>query len=262
MLSRKQLGISIIQRCLRDDGYLTQRCVDCSDRKDGKDGKFVKFVAKYTPSVEILLQLIEQNSGKGLILPEKVVSSSGSVLVMVFDNFVIKLFQNRKTFNKVGNVLNCAYESGCDFIVKMKDWVSIQNEKIRIHAIVTEKLTPIVTYTGDRKLNLKNNEIFKLFHDIGIALDTIHKLGYTQGDCTLDNIGRIGKKFVLFDFNCAGRIEVRNDDIAFLVKSAKFNLKKMDEKEKDFLEYVSSFKNSITFLSNIKEYCKEYDIEF
>jgi hypothetical protein len=35
----------------------------------------------------------------------------------------------------------------------------------------------------------------------------------------------------------------------------------MDKKVKDFLEYVSSAKSSITFLSNIKEYCEEYDIK-
>jgi len=255
MLSRKQLGISIIQKCLLDDGYLTQKCIDCSVRKDRK------FIAKYTPSVEILLELIELNSEKGLILPEKVVSSSGSVLVMVFDNFVIKLFQDRKTYDKVGSVLDCAYKSGCDFIVKMIRWVSIENEEVRIHAIVTEKLTPIVTYTGnDRKLDLKNNEIFKLFHDIGMALDTIHNSGYTQGDCTLDNIGRIGEKFVLFDFNCTGKIEYRNDDVDFLVRSANFNLKEMNGKVKGFLKYVSLAKNSNTFLSYIEQYCDEYDI--
>ena len=255
MLSRKQLGISIIQKCLLDDGYLTQKCIDCSVRKDRK------FIAKYTPSVEILLELIELNSEKGLILPEKVVSSSGSVLVMVFDNFVIKLFQDRKTYDKVGSVLDCAYKSGCDFIVKMIRWVSIENEEVRIHAIVTEKLTPIVTYTGnDRKLDLKNNEIFKLFHDIGMALDTIHNSGYTQGDCTLDNIGRIDDRFVLFDFNCTGKIEYRNDDIDFLVRSANFNLKEMNGKVKGFLKYVSLAKNSNTFLSYIEQYCDEYDI--
>jgi|TARA_B100001971_G_scaffold215028_1_gene256545 hypothetical protein len=255
MLSRKQFGISIIQKCLLDDGYLTQRCIDCSVRKDRK------FIAKYTPSVEILLKVIEQNSGKGLILPEKVVSSSGSVLVMVFDNFVIKLFQNLKTFDKVFTVLDCAYESKCNFIVKMNDWVSIEDEKVRIHAIVTEKLTPIVTYTGnDRKLDLKNNEIFKLFHDIGMALDTIHDYGYTQGDCTLDNIGRIDDRFVLFDFNCTGKIEYRNDDVAFLVRSTNFNLKEMNQKVKGFLTYVSLAKNSNTFLSYIEQYCDEYDI--
>jgi hypothetical protein len=255
MLSRKQLGISIIQKCLLDDGYLAQKCIDCSDRKDGE------FVAKYTPSVEILLELIELVSEKGLILPEKVVSSSGSVLIMVFDNFVIKLFQDGKTYDKVGSVLDCAYKSGCDFIVKMIRWVSIEDEEVRIHAIVTEKLTPIVTYTGnDRKLNLKNNEIFKLFHDIGMALDTIHDSGYTQGDCTLDNIGRIGEKFVLFDFNCTGKIEYRNDDVAFLIRSANFNLKEMNEKVKGFLKYVSLAKNSDTFLSYIEQYCDEYDI--
>tara|TARA_B100000678_G_scaffold265893_1_gene250340 strand:- start:737 stop:1510 length:774 start_codon:yes stop_codon:yes gene_type:complete len=255
MLSRKQLGISIIQKCLLDDGYLTQKCIDCSVRKDRK------FIAKYTPSVEILLKLIELNSEKGLILPEKVVSSSGSVLVMVFDNFVIKLFQDGKTYDKVGSVLDCAYKSGCDFIVKMIRWVSIENEEVRIHAIVTEKLTPIVTYTGnDRKLDLKNNEIFKLFHDIGMALDTIHDSGYTQGDCTLDNIGRIDDRFVLFDFNCTGKIEYRNDDIDFLVRSANFNLKEMNGKVKGFLKYVSLAKNSNTFLSYIEQYCDEYDI--
>lgn len=255
MLSRKQLGISIIQKCLLDDGYLTQKCIDCSVRKDRK------FIAKYTPSVEILLKLIELNSEKGLILPEKVVSSSGSVLVMVFDNFVIKLFQDGKTYDKVGSVLDCAYKSGCDFIVKMIRWVSIENEEVRIHAIVTEKLTPIVTYTGnDRKLDLKNNEIFKLFHDIGMALDTIHNSGYTQGDCTLDNIGRIDDRFVLFDFNCTGKIEYRNDDIDFLVRSANFNLKEMNGKVKGFLKYVSLAKNSNTFLSYIEQYCDEYDI--
>jgi len=256
MSSRKQFGMSIISSCLFDNGYLTQSCLDCCNKKDGK------YIAKYTPSVDILLQVIEQNSGKGLILPEKIVSSSGSVLVMVFDNFVIKLFQSQHTFNKVATVLNCAYESRCDFIIKIKDCVSIQNEKIQIHAIVTEKLTPIVTYAGNnRMLDLKNNEIFKLFQDIGTALDVIHYFGYTQGDCTFDNIGRIGDKFVLFDFNCAGKIEVRNDDLDFLIKSAKFNLKKKDEKIKEFLEYVSLSKKTETFLSRIEQYCEEYDIE-
>lgn len=256
MSSRKQFGISIVQDCLLDHSWLSQRSFDCCDKKDKK------FTAKYTPSVDILLQVIENNSEKGLIKPEKIVSSSGSVLVMVFDTFVIKLFQNKKTFDKVFTTLDCAYESGCDFIVKMIDWVSIQNDEIRIHAIVTEKLSPIVTYNGDEnKLNLKNNEIFKLFYDIGRALDAIHNFGYTQGDCTFDNIGRINDRFVLFDFNCTGKVRVRNDDIAFLVRSAKFNLKTMDKKMKDFLEYVSSTNNSSTFISYIKDFCDEYDIE-
>jgi hypothetical protein len=255
MLSRKQFGTSIVQSCLIDHSWLYERCFDCSVRKDRK------FIAKYTPSVDILLQVIENNSEKGLIKPEKIVSSSGSVLVMVFDTFVIKLFQNKKTFDKVFTTLDCAYESGCDFIVKMIDCVSIQNDEICIHAIVTEKLSPIVTYNGnENQLNLKNNEIFKLFYDIGRALDAIHNFGYTQGDCTLDNIGRINDRFVLFDFNCTGKIEYRNDDVAFLVRSANFNLKEMNEKVKGFLTYVSLAKNSDTFLSYIEQYCDEYDI--
>ena len=119
MNSRKQFGIDIINDCLLDDCYLTQKCIDCCN----KEGR--KYIAKYTPSVEILLQVIEQSSGKGLIKPNNIVTSSGSVLVMIFDDFVLKLYQSSSTWNKVVDILERTYE--CPYVINMRNFVSIEN---------------------------------------------------------------------------------------------------------------------------------------
>lgn len=272
MDSRKQFGIDIINDCLLDECYLTQNCMDCCN----KEGR--KYIAKYTPSVEILLQVIEQSSGKGLIKPNNIVTSSGSVLVMIFDDFVLKLYQSSSTWNKVVDILECTYE--CPYVINMRNFVSIENgnkdscylefnlasyfrNQVKIHAIVTDKLNPIITYSPSdiRTLKLENTEVFKLFQEIGIALDCIKESGFSQGDCTFDNIGRIGDRFVLFDFNCVRSNFRIDDDISFLIKSARFNLEKRCKKITDFLNYVSNSKYPKSFLSKISNYCEECDIK-
>jgi len=255
-LNRRLFASNLINSCCRDDPSLTKRCLNLSFKNLNKYGN-------YTPSVAVLLKVIERNNKNKLIYPEKVVSSSGSVLVIVFDNFVIKLFQNLHTFNRAWKVLYSIRDENCNHIINMIDYLSMENKiiNVKIHLIVTEKLTPLITYIhNDRILDLKENEIFKLFKDIGIALDCINEYGYVQGDCTLDNIGRIDENFVLFDFNCASSIKTRNDDINVLLRSARFNFKNISKKMNEFFNFVKNSKTASHFIDKIYQYCAEYDI--
>lgn len=91
----------------------------------------------------------------------------------------------------------------------------------------------------------KDKNIFQLLWDIGIAVNCFHKKGYIHNDCRLDNIGKRGSKFVLFDFD--GTKNIKKDsfltpskDFKTLIQSVKFHHNKFDV-------YLSSS----NFLNNI-----------
>ena len=176
---RKQIGKKIIK--LAEIFFMPSQVREFINEEDG--------------SLELLLQLIELNSEKGLILPEKVTNSGGYVLIMIFDDFVIKLFKYRSIWEKVVHILKKV--SKCPHIISMKG--AYTDEKGQIYAIVTEKLTPISKLIYNQKkerteliVKLDNSEVFNLFENIGEALVCLNKLDFAQGDCRFDNIGRIG----------------------------------------------------------------------
>lgn len=177
----------------------------------------------YTNSVEKLLQLIEANNHGQVVKPTKLTTSSGGVLILIFKNFVIKIFDNYKTWLKVTNVLRQTYKS--NYIIKITYFISDNH----FHAISTEKLVPIVYYDkyGSHLIKKFDHKlVLKLFWNISHALQELHELGFEQGDCTWDNIGEINNRFVLFDFNCVHRLRTysNSSDISQLIRSSKFNL--------------------------------------
>lgn len=199
----------------------------------------------YTESVEQLLQLIEINNNNQLIKPISVTTSSGAVLILIFKNFVIKIFNSHRTWSKVSTILNQLKHS--DYIVKITHSISQNN----LHAISTERLIPIVEHNtyGNHHLIYKFDHqlVLQLFRNISCALRSIHSIGYQQGDCTWDNIGMIGNRFVLFDFNCAQQLmPYRNSsDVPQLIKSGLYNLQynNYDDTEQITIDFLLKLKN-------------------
>jgi len=249
-MSRVQFAKKMIQFLIEDSYCKLNQFFPCTTYSKNK-------IPLYTESVEILLQFIEANNYGNLILPERVTTSSGAVLILIFKHFVIKIFNTQKTWYKVSTILSKLKHS--NNIVSIKKAIS----KKKFHAISTEKLIPIVhhdQYGAHLIKKFDHNLVLKLYRDISKALSDIHMIGYQQGDCTWDNIGIIGENFVLFDFNCANPLKSYNksSDVPQLIKSSVFNLGHnnshyTEEKTYEFLAKLnkSNFMDGIQLYNNI-----------
>tara|TARA_B100000586_G_scaffold198475_1_gene146818 strand:+ start:112 stop:981 length:870 start_codon:yes stop_codon:yes gene_type:complete len=237
---------------------------------------FLQYAEIKTPAVETLFQLIENSNNGKLEIPTKITSSSCGVLVVIFNNFVIKIFQTQNICEKVVRILKGT--QNCLFTVNLFQYVSIQDSEVHtsfklvnvevkntfFHAISTAKLNPLVKHTPTvsyLNINFSNSPalIYKLFKEIGLAMENIRQLGYNQGDCTFDNVGIIDDRFVLFDFNAANRrIQSSNNDACDFIKSAKYHLKNIGNEEiSKFLNWIQYTNNPEVFYQDVKNYCAE-----
>jgi tRNA A-37 threonylcarbamoyl transferase component Bud32 len=150
--------------------------------------------------------------------PVKITSSSGAVLVVVFTEFVLKIFSNNEVLDKVVKIIQTGKD--CPFLINLYDVFRENN----YHAIITNVLDPLTSWTDVGPVinyNLEDeNILITLLLQIGAALERIHSSNYTHGDSTLDNIGVYRNKFMLFDLNC-GSLTSGNtkEDINLLFKS-------------------------------------------
>ena len=205
----------------------------------------------YNDLVEILLQFIEINNNGIITVPDVVTTSSGSVLILIFKNFVIKIFNNHKSWLKVSTILSKTHYS--NYVVKMLHSVS----KHDFNAISTEKLIPIVNYNAHGSHLIKefdHKEVLKLLWNISKALRDVHENEWEQGDCSWDNIGIIGNRYVIFDFNCTRQLQRYHpsSDISQLMRSTLFNLNyvnKIPIEEKTF-DFIFKLKNKKFFNGN------------
>ena len=263
--SRSEIGKKIIQVLIdKSDTYLEN---------------FFQYtnMGNKTPAVETLLQLIENTNNGKLEIPTQITSSSCGVLVVIFNDFVIKIFRTQNICEKVVYILKGT--QNCLFTVNLFQYVSIQDyrevyssfklknievKNTYFHAISTTKLNTLVKHTPTKSylnINFSNSPrlIYKLFKEIGLAMRHIRELGYNQGDCTFDNVGIIDDHFVLFDFNAANRrIQSSNNDACDFIKSAKHHLKNIGNQEiSKFLNWIQYTNNPKVFYQDVKNYCAE-----
>lgn len=193
--------------------------------------------------------------------PIKITSSSGAILVIIFPNFVLKVFNNEITLNNVISLIKCG--ENCKYIINCYKVIKKNN----FNAIVTNVLEPLLDWSFSKPIlvyNINNiNLLLTLLIQIGIALDILHKNGYTHGDCTLDNIGVYNDHFMLFDFNC-GKLKdgSSKNDIHLLLKSIE-NKKELNEISKDLLLFLNNLVNlngDNLVKNTISYYRKIYDI--
>lgn len=236
--------------------------------------------------LNLLKKIIKKNNGGSFDLPLKITSSSGSVLVLIYPSFVIKVFTDAKILEKVIEIMKIGMHSEFSIILYgdisisqsvrvggILEDISIPEEKF--FALVTETINPLISHHGKKSIltqNIWENELIlmKLFLEIGDALSFIHDginydTPYTHGDTTLDNIGFKNGKFVLFDFN-SGSLTNGNTkaDVLNLIRSVRFNLSKNGLLKNKLiirlLDFLSNSpcKNGYQLVTAIFEYYKEY----
>tara|TARA_Y100000385_G_scaffold284236_1_gene341889 strand:+ start:2051 stop:2887 length:837 start_codon:yes stop_codon:yes gene_type:complete len=189
-------------------------------------------------------------------------SSSGSVLVIIFPKFVLKIFTSIDVLKKVTKLINSGTNS--ENMINLYDSV----EKDDFYAIITNVLKPLIDWNGaGPRINyyLSNEDvIITLLLQIGNALDSLHINGYNHGDCTLDNIGVYNNKFMLFDFNSGSLNGLPYFDIRSLFKSI-ISKAELNESSSFIISYLKdkSITNGNELTTNVIEYCNLYnkDIE-
>jgi len=226
-------------------------------------------------NINLLIEfIIYLNNGK-YIKPECITNSSGFVVVIIFKHFVIKIFRNSITLNKILDIIQ--YNTSCH-IVKLNSYLSKTiytdaniSEK-SFYAISTNKIFPIIKYSqvkGELLINLNDDLIIiKLISQIIDALYMLHINGYCHNDCTLDNIGILDDKFILFDFNLSNKSTNIKIDICSLINSIKFNIEYNIDKEllnvntKRLLNYLDDINylvvNTFDLMFYIRKYYNEY----
>ena len=108
--------------------------------------------------------------------------------------------------------------------------------------IVWKKITPLNSFTAEKKAKIINDNLRKLLLDISKALYGIHINNLLHGDARIDNIGIRDGNFVLFDFDGSSVDEhnVYKKDYYDLITSIIFNTS----------EFYPLLKNDITYLQN------------
>lgn len=205
--------------------------------------------------INIVDESIKRHNGK-YIEPSNITSSSGFVLVIIFEDFVLKIFNDKNTLNKIVTLIKSGINS--PHIINLIDII----EKNNFYAIITNKLIPLTNWNNNYPVlnyNLESEEILlTLLYQIALGLELLHNNYFTHGDCTLDNIGIYDNKFMLFDFNM-GKIHNGNtkSDIDSLLKSInnKNELKSFSSAIFSFLKQ-NSINNGSDLIYYIKEYCK------
>ena len=238
-------------------------------------------------NLDILIKIIKHLNNDILIFPNEILTSSGSVLVLIFDNFVIKILSNINIFNKIFDILELGYhESNIVTIIGHYTRTEIVNnggqltnidlseldENREFYCFITENLQQI-TESSARGLTISypifNNPkiLLKLCFDILAGLDNLHKNMVEHGDLRLNNIGLRGNNFVIFDFN-ASRFESTglDSDIAALIGSILFYSRNFDHTDDMvyLLNFIKSYRtaNYQQFYNGLVEYAKEnLDIE-
>lgn len=205
--------------------------------------------------INIVDESIKRHGGK-YIEPSNITSSSGFVLVIIFQDFVLKIFNNKNTLNKIVTLIKSGINS--PHIINLIDVI----EKNNFYAIITNKLIPLTNWNNNYPVlnyNLESEEILlTLLYQIGLGLELLHNNYFIHGDCTLDNIGIYDDKFMLFDFNM-GKIHNDNSksDIDSLLKSInnKNELKQFSYRIISFLKQNST-NNGSDLIHYIKKYCE------
>lgn len=261
------------------------KIIDLSNRIDEEVSNRLEFNLN-TFGLNILKKIIKKNNRRRFELPLRITSSSGSVLVLIYPSFVIKVFIDAKILEKVIEIMKIGMQS--KFSIQLYGDISTSRTNIiggiledisipeeNFYALVTETISPLISHHGKKSVlthKIWENELvlMKLFLEIGDALSFIHDgiddyTPYTHGDTTLDNIGFKDGRFVLFDFN-SGSLTTGNTkaDILNLIRSVRYNLSK-DGLLKDkliirFLDFLSNSpcKNGYQLVTSIFEYYKEY----
>ena len=243
--------------------------------------KFLKISDNLSDELKIFIKIIEYYN-KEVVVPIKMESSSGNVLVFIFKDFVIKLFESPTIFNKETSITQKC--SSNKYILDDFGYIMIMNGEIQknknilfydlvnlkfkedcnLFVSINEKLSLVTCIKHSRvclSIDINNiKKIMKLFLEIGVALETLHYNKIVHGDCRLDNIGYRNNTFVLFDFN-ASKIEGEDFyyDINSLYKSVLFHLKiKNDNLIKDFINFIKLSKNGSKLIDNVILFYKEY----
>ena len=237
--------------------------------------------------LKLLKKIIKINNYNKFELPLKITSSSGSVLILIYPLFVIKIFTSEEIFNKVLTIMKIGMQS--NFSVQLYSNISVKTTnttsgildnlkliKNNFFALVTEKINPLIEHYDDRESFLTceiwKNELtlMKLFIEIGDSLSYIHDgpsedKHYTHGDTTLDNIGFKDGRFILFDFNLGFLSDgSTKEDILNFIRSTRYNLQKYNllknRNIKRLLDFLSnsSCKNGFQLVQSIIAYYKEY----
>ena len=180
-------------------------------------------------NIDLLENLIMNLNNTIYLNPEYITSSSGFVIVIIFKNFVIKIFKNKYILDKIIDII---YSNKSKFIVKPLAFIN--NSDKSFYVLVTNRIIPIIKNTQSKAIlnvDLNNDlSILKLFYEISDSLFHIHNQGYCHNDSTLDNIGINNNKFTLFDFNISSLSLNFKNDILNLIKSIKFNIYQNIEK--------------------------------
>ena len=108
--------------------------------------------------------------------------------------------------------------------------------------IIWNKISPLNSFTVEKKAKIIKDNLYKLIWDISKALYGIHINNLLHGDARIDNIGIRDGDFVLFDFDGTSIDEhnVYKKDYYDLITSIIFNTS----------DFYPSMKNEISHLQN------------
>ena len=203
------------------------------------------FIDDYCISKEAVLTVVDRMN---ISSPFDIKSSNDTSFVFVSaHDYVYQYFKNKNVPLRIigllsslnRDVINTALDITFDLNKYISNYVYFLPAN---DIIVWKKITPLNSFTAEKKAKIINDNLRKLLLDISKALYGIHINNLLHGDARIDNIGIRDGNFVLFDFDGSSVDEhnVYKKDYYDLITSIIFNTS----------EFYPLLKNDITYLQN------------
>jgi len=207
------------------------------------------FIDDYCISKEAVLAVVERMN---ISSPFDIKSSNDTSFVFVSSSdYVYQYFKNKNVPLRIVQLLTSLNRdiTNNDLGVSFDLNRYISNYVYFLPAndiIVWKKITPLNSFTAEKKAKVIKDNLHKLVWDISKALYGFHTNNLLHGDARIDNIGIRDDNFVLFDFDGSSIDEhnVYKKDYYDLITSIIFNTPSLKNE-------ISHLKNSTNLINDI-----------
>jgi len=163
----------------------------------------------------------------------KFVSSGGNSVVMLLEKDAYQIFKYKHEYDRVLDFILDISKNDCVEVklgsntirYSLLDYLSTMKSKnSRLQTIIWVKLKCLNELDTKERISLVTRFIEKLIWDILKVIVGLNRHGYAHGDVSLDNIGYIENRFVLYDYNMTRKSNDIHKDLVSFIRSIRFHL--------------------------------------
>ena len=238
------MSINHIFQSILDDGEITK---DVLDKVLSKMGEIKDLDIKSSSGSSFVFISTELENVFQYFINSRIEKNIMTILLKLFNNKYIET----KLHDEKEEIIEIKYD--------LLEYISIfvYNIPEPYNIIVWKKHICFNSFPKQKRIEIINNNIFKLMWDIGKCIYGLHQNNIIHKDVRLDNIGinNTMDKFILFDFdgsNIMSSLFKYNVDVYDFLKSIKHNSDDNWDNIKKFIPtYHDNYTSSYVFLNEV-----------